>query len=342
MKRGRELEERVIEIVQEGRARDEGGQLVYPVMHEPAVLAFFGAPEALFEVLRDRPILVLNLLQANKALEAFWSRFTGIWITWVDMLIEKEMGTYASEIYPFLAMKGGTTFTDFIGFTYKGIHRIHISFVESMYSPTSPFYPPLDPVFYIAYYDETTRLFIEMLTKIGLIENNYLYDYVNADENPFIASLPGCFLISQSEDVPRPPKFSYNIDVFHEALNKLDVKGSLEALLLLNALKTRAERGALPEQPTLLKLDKSVAAPYRALLYDSVQGVCKTQATQKDFFVSVLTTLSKMSNGQETLIERYGALSPPLSCVICRCETQQVDPLLMRAFCTDACRLQYL
>ena len=54
MKRERELEQAVGEIVREGKRRNEKGQPLYPVIYEPAVLAFFGAPEALVEVLMER------------------------------------------------------------------------------------------------------------------------------------------------------------------------------------------------------------------------------------------------------------------------------------------------
>jgi hypothetical protein len=105
MKRARVLEERVADIVNEGRAKDANGQPVYAFIQEPLILGLFGAPEALFEVLRERPLIVLNLIETNKALQAFWDRFEDVWILLIDSLVERAWPMpHSVDIYPFFAI----------------------------------------------------------------------------------------------------------------------------------------------------------------------------------------------------------------------------------------------
>jgi hypothetical protein len=84
------------------------------------------------------------------------------------------------------------------------------------------------------------------------------------------------------------------------------------------------------EEIVPIKLDKYVAIPYRTLLYDSKQGIYATHEAQKQYFVSMLADL-------ENKKKQYG-----LQCTVCHTETCIVDILHMRAFCTEACRSQYL
>jgi len=104
MKRIGEFEQAVIEIVDEGKAKNEKGELLYQVMMEPLVMTFFGAPDALYEVMTERPIMLLSLIQTNKALEAFWKRFEGIWIRMIDNILEREVNRRFADTYSFFAI----------------------------------------------------------------------------------------------------------------------------------------------------------------------------------------------------------------------------------------------
>ncbi len=106
MKRAIELEERVAEIVHQARLRDANGNFVnQELMTEPLLLGLLGAPEALFQALRDRPIVVLNMLQTNKAFKKFWKNFNDIWILLSESLIEKEWPVEGSaDFYSFFVI----------------------------------------------------------------------------------------------------------------------------------------------------------------------------------------------------------------------------------------------
>lgn len=362
MKRARELEELVVEIVHESKAKDEEGKPLYPVIYEPAVLAFFGAPDALLEVLKERPILVLNLLQANKALMAFWNRFERVWITWTDMLIEREMGAYVGEIYPFLAVQEhranllrgveGAVVADFINnerepdyVTQTSLYPVFIPYINTVMGKAS-----VDHVFYVVYHDDPfTQLVIKLSHKLDEFPfkfeiggHRFIRDYINAKIGslPYFTLYPDCFLVSQNRGVPL--KFDdYNMKAvrvrlveFREKLRKHptpDIKLFAEAEALLDKLSTLMEEGVVPEKPVPLLLDKNTAAPYRILLYDREQGLLKTPQQQRAFFVSVLYHLAGQEEEEARLIEKYG-------CSICHRETELVDPLSMRAFCSEACR----
>lgn len=360
MKRARELDELVVEIVRESKAKDEEGNPLYPVIHEPMVLAFFGAPEALSEVLRESPILVLNLLQANKALMTFWNRFEGVWIAWTDMLIEKEMGAYVGEIYPFLVVQEhranllrgveGAVVADFISnereadsVTQTLLHPIFLSHINTMTGRSS-----VNHVHYVVYHDPFTQLVIELSHKLDEFPFRFeigghrlIRVYANAKIGslPYFTLYPDCFLVSQKRGVPL--KFdNYNTNAvrvrlveFREKLRKhptTDIKLFAETEALLDKLTTLIDEGVMPEKPVPLLLDKNTAAPYRILLYDKDQGLLKTPQQQRAFFVSVLYHLAGHEEEEARLIEKYG-------CSLCQRETELVDPLSMRAFCSEAC-----
>lgn len=347
MKRAHELELAVVEIVREGKARDEEGNLIHPVMQEPAVMAFFGAPDALFDVLRERPLLVLNLLQVNKALEVFWNRFEGIWPLLIDFFVEKEMGAYAADIYPFIVFQQHKKYARrdamFVGSQCEsgGLRAMRLEMQQEASSS----------VLYVVYYDAFTRLYIDFLHAVDMDEkwHYHLSQYFNRDDDygnkMTIAAYTDCFVIGMSRGTP--------IDAIAYNTNRLEQTFSLivriynlseKARGLLVKLRALIKGGDAPDAPVLLKLDKSTAAPYRTLLYDKGQGLFKTPLEQKDFFVSVLRDL--MSNipsmdrreDADVLIVKYGT---PLRCAFCHCETHSVDPLLMRAFCTESCRTIY-
>lgn len=48
---------------------------------------FFNATDALLDVLKKRPLLLLNLIQVNKAMYAFWNRVNGLWVVLADSLM---------------------------------------------------------------------------------------------------------------------------------------------------------------------------------------------------------------------------------------------------------------
>ena len=169
MKRTHDLANLVIEIVEESKAKDTDGTPLYPVMHEPIVLGFFGAPDALLEVLKDRPIAMLNLLQTNKVLEEFWNQFERAWILWTDMLIENEMGTYVAEIYAFFVVHHHRKWEDapidanFIGYRNNTTEKNDLYF---SYINTMSIKGVSDHVFYVVYHDELTRLVMAIVEEL--------------------------------------------------------------------------------------------------------------------------------------------------------------------------------
>lgn len=366
MKRSLDLELDVRELVKTGKARDERGQFLYPVMGEPAVMVFFGAPEALYEVITERPILLLNLLQVNKALEAFWSQFAaGMWIKVIDLLIEKAMGKYASEIYPFIAVEKhlyersrqgmkdtSTLVVPFIGYEEPEpesvLHEFDINYITTLHSPVKP-------IFYVAYYDEMTRLYMDLMRKIEPLrgmDTHALYPtiirrYINMPSRfprRHVAFFSDCFLVAITGTTTTTTNelftHGYDVEAMRSDLRLITesllyqvaaMESSLghEAQALALQLTSLLDKGMVPEKPLLIKLDKNVVAPYRILLYDSEQGLVKTEQEQKAFLIELLRTHNEYEE-KEVLIEKYG-------CSICGRETEQVDPLSMRAFCSEAC-----
>jgi len=177
MKRARELELVVTEIVEQGKAKDEKGAPLYPVMQEPLLIAMFGAAPALLEVFKERPIMVLSLLQVNKPLEVFLNRFENLWTLLIDALVEREMGAYAADIYPFIVVQKHRLALE----RDKEQQRVRASFMCARGGDGSrPFLieylsmrkqPVVDPVFYVAHHDSLTRLFMALLDRIQAVRS---------------------------------------------------------------------------------------------------------------------------------------------------------------------------
>jgi hypothetical protein len=157
-----------------------------------------------------------------------------------------------------------------------------------------------------------------------------------------VAAFSDCFFVAKTsvntkEEQPFPRE--YDVEAMRLDLrlvsdilsNRCDNE---EALTLVAKLTSLLDKGEVPERPVLVKLDKNVVAPYRVLLYDSEQGLVKTEQQQKAFLIELLLTLAE-SEKKEVLIEKYG--HPLLTCSACHRETEQVDPLSMRAFCSEVC-----
>lgn len=355
MKRARELELVVTEIVNEGKAKDEMGNLIHPVMYQPAVMAFFGAPDALYGVLRDSPILVLNLLQANKELEEFWNRFENVWIAWVDMLIEKEMGTYAADIYPFLIVQEYKK-----RLALNQPNPLNMNILARFFRIDYRGYGDEAKGFNILYYDEMTRLYAEIAWKspsLATLLGQRFYQYLKIDSNKAyrgVIFLLDCVVVETVEENVLLYSNGYDLDWMKTQVKKIEAwlddntLPDAKAAIVIRDLIARllvlveARKGMKVETPVLLKLDKSTATPYRTLLYDRDQGLFKTPREQRTFFVSVLNSMVwahlDRANVPE-LIEKYGQ---PFNCALCHCETHSVDTLLMRAFCGETCRSQYV
>lgn len=189
MKRPSDFEQAVIEIVEEGKAKDEEGHALYPVMEEPMVKAFFGAYNTLYETLIERPILVLNLIRTNKALEMFWSMFEGMWIKMIDNILEREVNRRFADTHPFFAIENlrarQALAPLMVDLTPEMIERFPLpyrygdaDFLSRSIFTNTPFNVPgklLGAVlprenewmtYQVIYYDPLTKLYIQLLQQI--------------------------------------------------------------------------------------------------------------------------------------------------------------------------------
>ena len=401
MKRERELQLAIVEIVEEGKAKDTNGEPLYPVMYEPFVMALFGAPEALFDALKERPIVILNLLQTNKALNSFWNRFNEIWVLMIDYLVEKEWPTpLSADIYPFFAVTNHRIHeTTKRLFRNVDEHRI-AGFMErnrhtgllKRGTRTGRFDLDFNETYSITYYDPVTKLVIEILQRIlGLADffhqpiatrpylNEYL-DKIKVYSFTYFVCLGDGFLMGK--DDTRSPRYDleytqrlaeklteeYDIYV-HGPLASNEVEIAIEPreiwrerelvgvfplrvaeslaevkrlLSRLGGMLRRHFEGSAPITdpiPKPMPLDANTARPFRDLLYHKEQGLYNTPEKQKTLFIALLKEIA-VNYDYEEVIEKYGE-EMPLTCAFCHTQTQLVDPLLMRVFCTQTCRTLY-
>ena len=167
-----------------------------------------------------------------------------------------------------------------------------------------------------------------------------LGDYLNEEKmtDAHVVCMADCFLVEESMinangNVP----FDYDLEHMRDTLKIIKVGDARYSKVLLKLVDDLLEyldltNGLIIEHPRPVLLDKNTAKPYRDLLFDIDQGLYNTPEMQKQLFLS---TLGEVSDDKAYVIAKYGQ---PLQCSVCCKETNHVDPLLMKAFCNDACR----
>lgn len=390
-----ELEQAVIEIVEEGKAKDEEGHALYPVMEEPLVMAFFSAYNTLYETLKERPILVLNLMRTNKALEMFWGMFPGMWIKMIDHVLEREVNRHFVDTYSFFAVAnyrirkalaplwGEINLIKYNGVQYHGDG----DFVKRSIFTVSPFNEPgkfhgavirekEEKRYQIIYYDPITKLYIQLLQQIHYLclyygENDTLCiaepticlgDYIHWESTyRNIDCLDDCFVVNITDGakplqqdlenmkrrVVQICRNSRSMSVQPNDYPQIVCNLYYETVALADRLLrilTNHFNGTVPilqEAFKPLELDKALAKPYHALLYDRNQGLYNTQDKQRSLLIAVLRNAdSSWIFDDNDMIEKYGQATS-LRCAICHTETHYVDSAMMRAFCTEQCRSFY-
>lgn len=412
MKRIGEFEQAVIEIVDEGKAKNEKGELLYPVMQEPLVMTFFGAPDALYEVMTERPIMLLSLIQTNKALETFWKRFEDIWIRMIYNILEREINRCLADTYPFFVVANhrarqalAPLLAEINLDKYLNVkHYGDADFLMRSVFTMDPFNEPGKFVgralgskeevrYQIIYYNPVTKLYVQLLqyvhnlqlyygkneTRLYIAETSIcLGDYIHLDSvNRNIDCLDDCFIVNITGGA-KP--LQYDLQKMKERVMKIrtllrvhrieriaDSTGKREILKgnvsvgrypeividmfsqahkladrLLDMLTSHFNGTMIliQEEAEPIELNKALATPYYALLYDRDQGLYNTPDKQRSLLMAVLRNAQSSWVFGENMVTKYGQ-STPLNCVVCHSETHSVDLLLMYAFCTDECRSAY-
>jgi len=184
---------------------------------------------------------------------------------------------------------------------------------------------------------------------VGMFEELFSWFVTGDWHRVSVASFVDCFLVGEkfSHNEPTfPMRDHYNVESMRENVSR--IKETLlfyhfshtEEYRLATQLENLLAEGATPEKPEPIALDKHTAAPYRTLLYDSVQGLLKTPQEQKAFFKRVLYNLTEIDRDWKAgVIRKYGQ---PLVCAVCSSLTHSVDSVLMRAFCSETCHSEYI
>lgn len=158
--------------------RDANGAFVEPIMSELALAYFLAAVDPLVDMMKTKPIALLDLLSTNKKLNEFFSKFDKVWLIMIDYVVERETSRYFSEVYPFFIVKnqmvtnddGDIVFQPFFknlknnyrpifGDQYKPVTCSLCSIVVDMAEKNNPWTEP----YYVLYHDRKTTDFIEIL-----------------------------------------------------------------------------------------------------------------------------------------------------------------------------------
>ena len=377
MRRQLELVEAVIQIIETGKQKNGKGALLYPVLQEPVVAAFFNSPKTLAGVLREKPELVINLIQNNKELETFWHRAGGddLWIPLIDALVEREMGTYASEIYPVIVVakyRRSIIWPDIFGVTLGG-NAMHAFNLVTVVEPR-PF--PISSAYYVAYHDPLTRAYLEVLRRVVNVRQLEYFNvsgilrrflnYPRYYPTLHLVAFDDFFLCD--ETTYRSYSFEYNIQVMRETVeaisarvtsvfivgetvagkgvyirreddnnNNIHTKELAEELLALQRIVRKLTLAL--ENPARL-LDKVVPIKldkYVATPYRTLLYDAKQgiYATPEAQRQYFIDTLVDLAHKIE--LNKYS-----LKCTVCHTGTCMVDTRCMRPFCTEACLAHYL
>lgn len=222
MKRARELDEAVDEIIETANARNEKGVLVQEVMQDPTIVSFFYARYALVDLLVKKPIRFINLISTNKAMQSFFGEFSGIWIALLDAFVEAEASTYYSEIYPFFivqnhrARDGDNGPTD-LPLIMKEAHPSRSKVpVPQLYISLGKL--RADVPYYLVHYNELTRRYVDILQRVRDLRKwfrmpleffRYLTNYVGVEE-PRLIAYHDYFLVDEAE-----PAFTYDTTLLY-------------------------------------------------------------------------------------------------------------------------------
>ncbi len=293
----------VEEIVERGKLKTEEGALFYPVMAEPAVMAFFGAPEALTEVITQRPLLLLNLIMTNKALQKFWEQTPDIWLILIDNLILNESNPLFLDTYPFFAIanRRARVVLDFERPAVKQ-RALEKTYGDGDFMKKSLFYQafnepgkllghekgePEEVAYQLVYYDVMTQRFIDILQLVVYLHgytlgdaNEGLYYYI---ERHFrlgtLNCLDDCFLIQKT------------MELEYRAIN-------YDLIRMNVVIEEIKQRSALYEfSETGLKIGSSSVTPYPKTFLDMF-------ARLKLLLNSLSFTLVNHINGTNVIVQK--------------------------------------
>lgn len=409
-----ELEYVAEEILDVVRARDENNVPLHPeIMLEPVAFVLFNTPDALLDVLKNKPLRVLNLIRTNKAVNEVWRNIPGIWPMLLDNLLAlEENADHLSKIYPFfmVAQRRVEELARPLLALNKASRRnkawTNPMIVDAKSNNNALLPKFMRPVqvlgrtyrgarYTLIYYDVVTQHFMDLLQKLSLLNQAFglgspasyllmIAHYVGVVlEHPntsyalklpdYVAVLSDCFLVTENTEISYHPavirdslkkiiafleRFSFSeialdsphfvvININHIEAPPSVIKAIMEtkadALRLQKLLTTKLvmEMSGAPS-PKRLQLDEDVVRPYRDILFNRENGLYNTPESQQKLFVDVLSTLyahryadEDIAGGKAEFIRRYGG---NLQCSVCDKETEHVDLLLLRAFCSDSCR----
>lgn len=346
-----ELEVVINEIVTIANARDNRGQYIEPLLTEgnPMILTFFHAKDALLNVLMNKPVIFLNLLQTNTTMATFWKRFEkNIWVLLLERLIELEMGKKAVEIYPFFLIEHIATYglETALSLPMGGpsfvTHYLELGF--RLANPTGYYFQEYNK------FDVITRKFVDLLLFIikhksrpwlnvtaELLE--YLNLLIHPYNEPYIACLKNGFLTDQPNI---SNKFVFDIVALRRRLHDIIIRTPYNGEHT-NYLADSLDRLTLhyPKGDTLREnsflLTKESTQKYRDQLYNEKDGLYNTPEKQRELFLSTLRATGKTSLD---VIEKYGYKK--LECFLCRKDSTHANLLHSLSFCGTGCHSEYL
>lgn len=403
--------EEILEVV---RARDENNVPLHPeIMLEPVAFVLFSTPDALLDVLKNKPLRVLNLIRTNKVVNEVWRNIPGIWPMMLDNLLAlEENADHLSKIYPFFMVaqrRVEELARPLLALNTES--RRNRAWTNPMIVDAKSDGQALLPKFRrpvqvlgrnyrgaryaLIYYDVVTQHFMDLLQKLLILNQSFglgssssyffmIANYVGVElEHPntsyalklpdYVAVLSDCFLVTENTEISYHPAVMRDslkkIIAFFERhtfseialdsphfvvinINHIEAPSSvIKAIMEVKADALRLQKllttelvmemsGAPP--PKRLQLDEDMVRPYRDTLFNRENGLYNTPELQQKLFVDVLSALyahryadEDIAGGKAEFIWRYGS---NLQCSVCKKETEHVDPVLLRAFCSDSCR----
>lgn len=98
-----EDEERLAEEISKTvKQRDERGLPIYPqVLTNPAFM-MLQASDAIFTMLQQRPLAMINLIRSHPEMARFWASFPSLWRILLMRVIEEIYGERKALLYPFI------------------------------------------------------------------------------------------------------------------------------------------------------------------------------------------------------------------------------------------------
>lgn len=184
-----DLAEKVVDVAKEF---DSEGRRVYSQIYTNPAFSILLSTDLMLEILKERPLALINLIRSHPSMYTFWNRFPKLWPLLLEQIITKMYSPERWLRYPLLAYALNKTWEDWpflsIGHDFKAYFDKNASLIrgEKKFdwhnNDLFPSYSSEKP-FYFAHHNLVARLFAKLYMLVSHIHSLF-------QNNAYFSDLP--------------------------------------------------------------------------------------------------------------------------------------------------------